>query len=61
MGNDIQYRKKGPRGRTCADCKHYEAESENRKTGKCMGQDVEEEATCNFFEPKNKGEKIWNR
>jgi hypothetical protein len=54
MSGDVNYKKNGPKGRTCADCKHYEADKMNAKIGKCMGQDVEADATCDLFEPKSK-------
>jgi len=52
MSNDVGYVKDGPKGKTCADCKHYEEEVENPDIGKCMGHEVGAKASCKYFEPK---------
>lgn len=52
MSDDVGYVKKGVKGRTCAACKHYEPDTENRKVGKCMGHNVEAKASCKYFDPK---------
>lgn len=36
--------------KSCANCKNFEAESEGM--GKCFGNDVSSEGTCDFFAPK---------
>ena len=47
----MQHVEKGEPGRTCADCKHFEAE-QGSEIGKCFGHEVKAEGSCNFFEAK---------
>ena len=47
---DVKYVEKGEKGKTCADCKHYEDEGEGM--GKCFGHEVMAAGSCNYFDPK---------
>lgn len=49
---EIKYTEKGQPGETCADCKHYEADTNTPGMGKCFGYEVKAEGSCNLFEPK---------
>ncbi len=49
---EIKYVPKGEKGKTCADCKHFERDTDMQGMGKCFGQEVIEEGSCNFFESK---------
>ena len=52
MDPDLKYVEKGEKGRTCAECKHFEEVSRNSGIGKCFGHDVKAEGSCNYFESK---------
>ena len=47
---DVKYVEKGEKGKTCADCKHYEDEGDGM--GKCFGHEVMAAGSCNYFDPK---------
>ena len=49
---DIKYIPKGEEGKSCADCKHFERDSNMQGMGKCFGKEVLAGGSCNFFEPK---------
>jgi hypothetical protein len=49
---DVKYTPKGEKGRSCADCKHYEAEVSRQGLGKCFGREVVAAGSCAYFEPK---------
>jgi len=46
MADDVGYVTKGPPGHQCADCQHYEPDTDDPSVGKCMGEDVESGASC---------------
>ncbi len=53
MGKKIfKYIEKGEKGRTCADCKYFEA-SDTDPIGKCFGYEVYPEGSCDSFKPKS--------
>jgi len=47
---EVKYVEKGKKGKTCADCKHFEDQDDGM--GKCFGHEVMAEGSCNYFEPK---------
>jgi hypothetical protein len=51
---EINYVQKGEKGRTCADCKNFQKETEGQGIGKCFGKEVQAAGSCNFFEAKAK-------
>jgi len=56
MGGDdmeIKYVQNGEKGRTCADCKHFERDVNMQGAGKCFGNEVSAEGGCNFFEARD--------
>lgn len=52
MAEDVKYVPKGEPGKTCADCKFFEADKGNPAMGKCYGHDVMAEGSCNMFVSK---------
>lgn len=52
MSNDVGYVEKGPEGKTCSACKHFEPDASDSTRGKCMGHEVAASASCNYFEPQ---------
>jgi hypothetical protein len=44
------YIEHGTPGRTCAECKHFEADPKTGGLGKCFGYEVSATGSCNFFE-----------
>jgi hypothetical protein len=49
---DVKYLQKGEKGKTCADCRNFEAEVKTQVFGKCFGNQVEASGSCNYFEAK---------
>jgi hypothetical protein len=49
---EVNYVPQGEKGRTCADCKNFEAEIKSQGVGKCFGKEVAAGGSCNFFEAK---------
>jgi hypothetical protein len=47
---DVKYTDRGKKGKTCADCKHFQPEGDG--LGKCFGHEVSAKGSCNMFEPK---------
>lgn len=47
---DVKYVIKGEPGKTCADCKHFQAGSAGM--GKCFGHEVAAQGSCNLFQKK---------
>jgi len=47
---DVKYVAKGEKGKTCADCKHFQTEGAGK--GKCFGYEVVAEGSCNLFTKK---------
>jgi hypothetical protein len=52
MSDDVGYVENGPEGKTCADCKHFKPNADDKTTGTCSGYDVSAFASCNYFELK---------
>ncbi|HOO28557.1 MAG TPA: hypothetical protein PLU43_08835 [Lachnospiraceae bacterium] len=50
---EIKYVQNGEKGRTCADCKHFERDVNMQGAGKCFGNEVSAEGGCNFFEARD--------
>ena len=48
---DVKYMVKGPKGKTCADCKVFENTGDGM--GKCFGHEVLAAGSCNMFTPKS--------
>jgi hypothetical protein len=48
---DVKYVTKGPKGKTCADCKVFESTGDGM--GKCFGHEVLAAGSCNMFSPKS--------
>ena len=44
---DVKYTAKGPKGKTCADCKFFESSGDGM--GKCFGHEVLAAGSCNMF------------
>lgn len=49
---EIKYVTKGEEGRSCKDCKHFDRDINLQGRGKCFGNEVLVEGSCNFFEAK---------
>jgi hypothetical protein len=49
---EIKYVQKGEKGKTCADCRNFEAELASQGVGRCFGKEVLAAGSCNFFEKK---------
>jgi len=47
---DVKYVIRGEKGKTCADCKFFQAEGDGK--GKCFGHDVAAQGSCNLFQKK---------
>ena len=47
---DVKYEEKAGKGKTCADCKHFEDDEDGM--GKCFGHQVAAAGGCNLFEHK---------
>jgi hypothetical protein len=47
---DVKYVTKGLKGKTCADCRFYEAGGGGM--GKCFGHEVLASGSCNMFATK---------
>jgi hypothetical protein len=45
---EVKYETEGPSGRQCRDCKFFETAEDSTK-GKCFGNDVLAQGTCNMF------------
>ena len=52
MSDDVGYVEKGPKGKTCSDCKNFNPDPNDSIVGECMGEAVSASASCNYFEPK---------
>jgi hypothetical protein len=52
MSDDVGYVENGPEGKTCADCKHFKPNADDKTMGTCSGYDVSAFASCNYFELK---------
>lgn len=49
---DVKYVEHGELGKTCADCRNFEAGKEDLAGGNCFGQEVRAAGSCNLFEAK---------
>lgn len=49
---EIKYISNGEEGKTCLDCKHFERDVNMEGVGKCFGNEVKAEGSCNYFETK---------
>lgn len=47
---EVKYVEEGEAGKTCAECKMFEASPEDPSKGKCMGYDVQAKGSCNYFQ-----------
>lgn len=56
QNKDFKYIEKGEKGRTCAECKYYEA-STTDTIGKCFGYAVHPAGSCDLFERRRGEEK----
>ncbi len=49
---DLKFTLSGPRGKTCADCSHFQAPKPGLLNGMCFNHEVPATAGCNFFRKK---------
>ena len=53
MPDDVNYQSIAPDPvKSCASCKHYQANDGDEDKGECFGHKVASKATCNYFEAK---------
>jgi hypothetical protein len=49
---EVKYEPQGPTGQQCRDCKFFEPSSDDPSKGRCFGQEVIAQGTCNMYAPK---------
>ncbi len=52
MEMDVEYNPQGPLGQQCQDCQFFEPSGDDASRGKCYGQEVMAQGTCNMFAHK---------